>query len=198
MLDKIYCVNKGSGTLLSNKINKLSALLILAFCILLVTCLTACGDGGGSATADGDQTAVSEEETASDSNSAGQTSDGEKETSEAGNIDVDLTTLSSTMVYSEVNDMMVYPEKYKDKTIKMTGIYTAFHDENTNKSYYACIIEDATACCKQGIEFELTEDYKYPDDYPKEDDQVTVVGTFDTYKEGDATYCVLKNAELYK
>ena len=38
------------------------------------------------------------------------------------NVDLDLTVLSSTMVYSEVFKMMMAPEEYEGTTIKMDGI----------------------------------------------------------------------------
>ena len=59
-------------------------------------------------------------------------------------IDVDLTALSSTMVYSEVYNMMTSPEDYIGKTVKMKGMYSVYHDESTDKYYFACIIKDAT------------------------------------------------------
>ncbi len=111
-------------------------------------------------------------------------------------IDVDLTALSSTMVYSEVYNMMTAPEAYVGKTVKMKGAFSVFHDETADANYYACIIQDATACCAQGIEFELTGEYSYPDDYPEEGNEVCVVGVFDTYQEGEFTYCTLRNAKL--
>ncbi len=111
-------------------------------------------------------------------------------------IDVDLTTLSSTMIYSEVYDMMVAPDKYVGKTIKMEGLFSGYYDDVTKKNYFACIIQDATACCAQGIEFELTDEYTYPDDYPENGAAICVVGTFDLYKEGNYTYCTLRNARL--
>ena len=111
-------------------------------------------------------------------------------------VDVDLTVLSSTMVYSEVCNMMYYPENYIGKTVKMKGMYAGYHDESTDKYYHACIIQDATACCAQGIEFEPTDDYRYPDDHPAEGQEVCVTGVFDTYKEGENIYCTLRNARL--
>ncbi len=111
-------------------------------------------------------------------------------------IDVDLTALSSTMVYAEVYNMMVTPENYIGKTVKMDGMFVPLHDDTTGKDYYACVIQDATACCAQGIEFEATEEYKYPDDYPEEGGEICVVGTFDTYMEGENRYCTLKNATI--
>ena len=115
---------------------------------------------------------------------------------DAGEIDVDLTALSSTMVYSEVYSMMTEPERYIGKTVKMDGRFAYYHDEATGNYYFACIIQDATACCAQGIEFVLTEDYSYPKDYPQVDDEICVVGVFDTYLEGGYTYCTLRNARL--
>ncbi len=96
-----------------------------------------------------------------DDQAAGQ--DADKSNKDEG-IDVDLTALSATMVYSEVYNMMYYPENYVGKTVKMKGIYIVYHDEDSDKYYHGCVISDVTACCSQGIEFELTDDYKYPAD----------------------------------
>ncbi|WP_051594217.1 hypothetical protein [Butyrivibrio sp. AE3003] len=109
---------------------------------------------------------------------------------------VDLTKQSSTMIYTTVYNMMYYPENFVGKTIKMTGNYSEYVAEDTGKRYFACIIKDATACCSQGVEFELTSDYKYPDNYPKEEDPITVEGVFDLYEEGQYQYCTLRNAKL--
>lgn len=111
-------------------------------------------------------------------------------------VDVDLTSLSSTMVYSEVYSMMYRPEDYVGKTIKMDGQFAVYHDETTGNYYFACIIEDAAACCSQGIEFVLTEDYSYPEDYPKEGGEITVIGVFDTYMEDDFMYATLREAKI--
>lgn len=111
-------------------------------------------------------------------------------------VDVDLTVLSSTLVYAEVYNMMASPEEYIGKTVKMNGLFAYYHDEATDTYYFACVIQDATACCAQGIEFVLTDDYSYPADYPEVDAEICVIGVFDTYQEGEYTYCTLKNAKL--
>ena len=111
-------------------------------------------------------------------------------------VDVDLTKLSSTLVYAEVYNMVTYPAAYIGKTVKMNGMFALYHDEVSNVNYYACIIRDATACCAQGIEFVLNDSYRYPDDYPEEGGDVTVIGTFDTYQEGEYLYCTLRDAKL--
>ncbi len=120
------------------------------------------------------------------------------------NIDIDLTQLSSTMVYSEVYNMMYTPEDYIGKTVRMRGQFATLQgtDENgqplPDQLYFACVIADATACCQQGLEFILNSSYTYPDDYPVLGDEITVSGTFETYYEGEYQYCHLINAELEK
>jgi uncharacterized lipoprotein NlpE involved in copper resistance len=113
-------------------------------------------------------------------------------------VDVDLTQLSSTMVYSEVYAMVYEPEQYIGKTVKMHGLF-ATQDYNGER-LYACIVQDATACCAQGLEFEMAEHLVYPDDYPEPGTEITVVGTFDSYKEevdgNYYIYLVLRNARF--
>lgn len=106
-------------------------------------------------------------------------------------IDVDLTKLSSTMVYSEVYNMLTEPERYEGKTVRMAGGYSAFLDENTGAVYRVCMIADAAACCAQGMEFILTDE-----NYPEMESDITVVGTFRTYMENGTQYCHLVDAVL--
>lgn len=108
-----------------------------------------------------------------------------------GEIDVDLTKMSSTMVYSEVYNMISTPDKYVGKIVKMRGAFALYENQEKTKNYFAVIIKDATACCSQGLEFIWQGEHKYPDDYPEVNSDITVVGRFETYKEGDQTYCHL-------
>ena len=117
-------------------------------------------------------------------------------TTSADGIDYDLSQMSSNTVYAEVLGMVYEPDRYRGKTIKMKGAFAVYHDETTDKYYFACIIQDATACCAQGIEFSLKGDYKYPDDYPEEGAEITVVGIFDTYEEGEQMYLILNDASF--
>ena len=111
-------------------------------------------------------------------------------------VDVDLTRLSSTMVYSEVYNMKNAPGDYIGKTIKMTGQFVYYENPDTKAQYFACIIGDAMACCSQGLEFILTGKHTYPDDYPELGSEITVSGTFELYGEGDNRYCRLVDAEM--
>lgn len=108
-----------------------------------------------------------------------------------GDVDVDLTKLTSTMVYSEVYNMVTEPSEYMGKTVRMKGITSVYHDDVDNNDYYACVIQDATACCAQGIEFVLNDG-----NYPEANTEVTVVGTFSSYKIEDYEYFTLKDAVM--
>ncbi len=111
-------------------------------------------------------------------------------------IDIDLTTLSANMVYAQVYDMVCYPDNYIGKTVKMEGQFAFYHDEEKDRYYFACIIADALACCQQGLEFEPEDKNITIDDFPESGKIISVTGTFNTYKEGDKTYCVIQNAKF--
>lgn len=106
-------------------------------------------------------------------------------------VDVDLTKLSSTMVFSEVYNMMVSPDQYMGKTVKAEGVFQVFQDPDTKKNYYAVVIADATACCQQGLEFIWNGDHAYPDDYPEEESEIEITGVFQSYQEDSSTYYYL-------
>lgn len=105
----------------------------------------------------------------------------------SSDVDYNLTNMNSDMVYSIVFQMMMDPDSYIGKTFRIEGIYYAVYYEPTERYYHYCIIEDALACCAQGIEF-VWEDgsHIYPDEYPQDNTRIVVQGTFETYKdEGD-------------
>ena len=149
------------------------------FCLLLAVCmmvfLCSCGKGGGE---DAGNDTLSSDEEASASAEIIPTPN-QQETPEksgqaqpsAGKVDVDLTVLSSTMVYSEVYNMLYNdPAYYLGKTVKARGefsIYQLVTDGvlQPDPVSYACIISDAAACCAEGMEFVLEGNYTYPDDY---------------------------------
>ena len=109
-------------------------------------------------------------------------------------VSVDLTKMNSTMVYSEVSNMVNTPQNYKGRSVRMKGSFAVY--EGDGRNYYACIISDATACCQQGMEFVLAGEHEYPKDYPAIGTEITVTGVFDTYKEGEQMYCQLIDAVM--
>lgn len=109
-------------------------------------------------------------------------------------VDVDLTQLSSTLVYAEVYNMATKPQDYVGKTVRMQGnlVYQVVNGQ-PNPDYLACMISDATACCAQGIEFVLTQPLE---EYPALGSVVTVSGVLTTYESGGMTFLRLKEAAL--
>ena len=186
------------------------------FCLLLAVCmavsLCACGkDSENSAETD---TPSSDEEISApaeiiptpdeqETQDEQQAPEGSEQTqTSADGVDVDLTVLSSTMVYSEVYNMLYYdPESYYGKTIKMTGVFSIYQMvvdgvAQPDPVAYGCIIADATACCAQGMEFVLEGDFTYPDDYPELGTEITVIGEFQPYEENGMTWYHLINARM--
>lgn len=96
-------------------------------------------------------------------------------------IDLDLTTQSPTMIYAQVFNMMLDPDSFNGKVIKLNGACAIFQDETLKQAFYACIVKDATACCAQGLEFVLSNEYSI-DEYPTENADITIIGRFETYK----------------
>ena len=112
-------------------------------------------------------------------------------------VDIDLTVMSSDMVYATVYQLMFESDDYVGKTIKVRGNYLASWYDKTQQYYHCVIIQDATACCAQGLEFIWGDgSHAYPDDYPANDTEVEIIGEFETYVEDGYEYCRLKNASL--
>lgn len=107
---------------------------------------------------------------------------------------LDLSQFSKTAAYAELSNILSSPKDYVGVTVRITGEFSVYTDENTGKQYYMVGIMDATNCCSLNMEFILSGDSTYPDDYPKEGRNATVEGVLTTYKEGKTTYCTLKDA----
>ncbi len=152
-------------------------LLCIVMAMIMVFAFASCGDSSSS-----DETTAAAEKS-------------DAELALGVDLDVDLTVLSSTMVYSEVYNMIMNPDEYLGKMVKMTGIFGVYEDTTTGNMYFAILIMDATACCTQGIEFILS-DAAYPDDYPEIGETATVIGEFQTYDEYGTEYVNLIDAYL--
>ena len=186
------------------------------FCLLLAACMAVslCACGKGREKDAGNDTLSSNEEASASAESIPtpkeQETPDEQQTPEepeqtqtsADGVDVDLTVLSSTMVYSEVYNMLYNdPAHYLGKTVKARGgfsIYQLVTDGvlQPDPVAYACIIADATACCAEGMEFVPEGDLTYPEDYPELGTEITVIGEFQSYEENGMTWYHLVNARL--
>lgn len=96
-------------------------------------------------------------------------------------VDVDLVGLSSTVLYGEMFNIMMLPDEYTGKTIRVMGQFTVYNDLSPDTTMFAVMVADALACCQQGMEF-VWEDGVYPQDYPELGDLVTVTGVYESYQ----------------
>ena len=116
-----------------------------------------------------------------------------------GIVDYDLTQMSSDLVYATVYQMIVTPEEYEGKMFRIEGNFYATYYEAAKKYCFYCLIQDATACCGQRMEFVWGDGtHIYPEEYPEDNAEIVVEGIFETYrKEGDDNlYCRLSDAIL--
>ena len=184
--------------------------LLLAVCMMVFLC--SCGKDGGKDA--GNDVSSSDEKSSAQTESIPtpneQETPDEQQTPEepeqtqtsADGVDVDLTVLSSTMVYSEVYNMLYNdPAHYLGKTVKARGTFSIYQLVTDgvlqpDPVSYACIISDAAACCAEGMEFVLKDDLAYPDDYPELGAEITVIGEFQSYEENGMIWYHLVNARL--
>lgn len=92
-------------------------------------------------------------------------------------VDLDLTQMNANMIYAEVFNMLIEPENYENKNIKISGYFNVFTNENTNEKYYAIIIPDALECCQQGLEIVWLGEHS-PDEYPAQGEKITIIGRY--------------------
>lgn len=113
-------------------------------------------------------------------------------------IDIDLTAMNATMVFSQVSDMLNKPSTYAHKIVKVKGPFKPYESTSPDYCYPAIIVQDATACCGNGLEFLL---YGVPrctmqggNGYPALNEEATVVGRFETYLEDASLFVHLVDA----
>lgn len=114
----------------------------------------------------------------------------------APEVDIDLTVLSSTMIFGEVFNMTMEPDSYIGKTVKMRGQYSASYLEEGDKLYHFVVILDATACCAQGLEFVWTGDHVYPEDYPVNKSLIEIIGVWEKYEEDGQVWYRIRTEEI--
>ena len=101
---------------------------------------------------------------------------GETDPGPGERVDLDLSPLSGTVAYAELCSMLLAPQEYSGKIIRMKGTFTAYQDPVSKRVYCGITVLDAAACCAQGFDIEMPAGSAYPDDYPVNGEEVTVVG----------------------
>ena len=99
--------------------------------------------------------------------------------------EIDLTSMSSTMVYSYVFNMISTPDDFIGQRFRIRGTYDEQYWDQTRLTYHYIVIADATACCAQGLEFVLTDSNAT---YPQVGEEFEISGIFGTYEEEGNLY----------
>lgn len=100
---------------------------------------------------------------------------------------LDLTALSKTMQYSQVNQMLYEPESYLGQTVLICGEYY--------KGSHNAIIRvlDEQACCAAEITFFPADESAF--DGIENFSEITVRGVFGTYQSYGVDFCCLNQTE---
>ena len=175
----------------------------LVACVVLAFALVGCSGGTAAPAGDGAAPAEPAATTATDGGGVAD-SDVVEVTDEAANTEVvehvdevDLTGMSSTMMFAEVVQMTRQPQMYDGATVTMRGGLMIFAiDEATGVGNYSCYVEDATRCCQRGIAFTIDE--------PLEDTsilvegaEVVIRGTFEIYEVDGRHFVRISNCEIW-
>lgn len=106
--------------------------------------------------------------------------------------EIDLTKMSPTMIYSHVFQMVMDPDSYNGKTVKVAGYFLTLKDPFGNDSW-TIIVPDATACCEQGLSFK----WDFGEYKPAEKTDITVKGKFTVSElENGLTYYFIEGTEV--
>lgn len=105
-------------------------------------------------------------------------------------IDFDLTMLNQNMVFAQIYSMIMSPEEYTGKTVKLKGslIYAKEFDENGNiisdKEVLICVVSDEAACCAVGVEFIPKDEEAFRGASFEEWEEITITGVCDIVSDG--------------
>lgn len=113
----------------------------------------------------------------------------------AQKIDIDLTRMNPTFVYAQVFNFLSEPEQYEGKMVRMRGGLYVFSGEDTENQQYACVIQDALACCAQGLQFEPSKNQKFPSDF-QNGTTITVTGKLHQYEENGFSRVAIVDAVI--
>ena len=174
---------------------------IITLTLILALLLSGCGNAPSSSKLPNSKTnssdtaaANNETVTAAAANTAGDSiadetaSDDIKQSTDfdPSDIDVDIT---ENMYVTYINEIYINTEDYIGKILRIEGMFQAYKDENTKKTYYyvyrtgpGCCGNDGSMC---GFEF------SWDGDMPKDNDWIEVVGKLRSYEEDGYTYLTL-------
>jgi len=85
----------------------------------------------------------------------------------------EIVEITETMFMTQINDIYINIEDYKDKTVKIEGMYSVFYSQDMTQSA-SVVYRNGPGCCGNdgwgGFQLE------YDGEWPKENDWIEVIG----------------------
>jgi len=111
-------------------------------------------------------------------------------------VDIDFTTLNTTMLYAQAEKAINEANKYVGQTFKISGNYTPYHDIASGRYYHYLVVVDDESCCTYPFEFVLSGNPVYPDDFPEENAEFQIIGVYKSYRENGKTWYYIATDEI--
>ena len=99
-------------------------------------------------------------------------------------VDLDLSTMTTSIAYAQMVAILREPAAYVGKTLRIAGSFN--YSELRQRA--VIIVADKSACCETSLDFITAQDLAYPDDYPGLYKRFTVVGTLTASEEAEIGY----------
>lgn len=105
---------------------------------------------------------------------------------------VDLTQLSGTMAFAQVNAIGRAPADYEGVVMKVQGVYYASYNPYSDQQYHYVMVEDSTVCCAQGLEFTWIGEQEFP----QENARVEITGVWGGHEEDGGLFYYIDSQEI--
>lgn len=112
-------------------------------------------------------------------------------------IHYDLSEMNEVMILSMLFQINMNPDFFLGTTIKISGRFFRAYSDFSDRYYNYAMFTDAAGCCQDGLEFLLTGKENIAENYPAQDEEITVIGQLDLLEIDGYTYPYLKVAEVY-
>ena len=115
---------------------------------------------------------------------------------ESGDVDIDLTSMSVTMVSAQVMQILMAPEDFLGQTIRIIGSHFSFYWEDAEMQIHYVVLNVTAGCCGQAFEFILPDDIVSSMGYPPQYAIIELTGGLSSYEKLGRVYYYLAVIEL--
>ena len=105
----------------------------------------------------------------------------------------DVIEIREKLFVAQTNDIYLNSEDYLGKTIKYEGIFDAYHDDETDITYYS-VVRYGPGCC--GYDSNAGFEVIWDKEYPEISEWVEVIGVLEEYDEFGEKYLRLQISSI--